>query len=117
MLSRFKNARKSVWFTLMLFTGAACQSQLAYGDIISTQNLLQSAQADTAQPTLARALERTDVVALLEEHGVSKSQAQARVNAMTDIEAQQLAAHFAELPAGGDVTLLLVVIILVLLLR
>lgn len=117
MLHRFRQARKSVWLTLALFTWSGLHSQFAYGDIVTTEILIRDIEEASLKSTLSSALDRTDVVALLEEHGVSKEQAQARVSAMTDAEAKQLAAKFDELPAGGNVTLLLVIIILILLLR
>lgn len=47
-------------------------------------------------------LERTEVQQQLQAHGLSLEQAKARVAAMTDAEAAQLAAQIDSLPAGGD---------------
>ena len=117
MLDRFRQARKTVLFSLTIFCWAGLQSQYAHSDIVSTDALMEELRQDSLKTTLDEALNRADVIALLEQHGVDRAQAQARVDALTDAEAQQLAAHFDQLPAGGSVTLLLVVIILVLLLR
>lgn len=117
MLDRFRRARKTVLFTLAVFCGAGLQSQYAYSDIVSTEALIADLRQESLKSTLDSALNRADVIDLLAEHGVSRDQAAARVAALTDAEAQQLAAHFDQLPAGGDVALLLVIIILILLLR
>jgi hypothetical protein len=54
-----------------------------------------------ARERIAAALERAEVQAALAAYGVSPSDAQSRVAAMTDAEAAQLAARIDELPAGG----------------
>lgn len=51
---------------------------------------------------IAAVLERSDVRAQLEAHGVSVPDAQARVAALTDQEVAQLAGRIDALPAGGD---------------
>jgi len=56
--------------------------------------------ADRSQ--LLGVLERVEVQAQLQAHGVSVEQAKARVMALSDAEATQLAAQIDSLPAGGD---------------
>ena len=51
---------------------------------------------------LLRVLERADVQQQLQAHGVTVEQAKARVAALSDAEAAQLAAQIDSLPAGGD---------------
>jgi hypothetical protein len=66
---------------------------------------------------IAAVLEREDVRAQLAARGVSREQAQARVAALSDAEAAELAARIDELPAGGiDVLGVALVVFLVLLL-
>lgn len=61
-------------------------------------------------------LERDDVRAQLEAHGVSAAQVKARLAAMTDDEVAQLAGQIDSLPAGGaDVLGVILVVFLVLL--
>ena len=50
---------------------------------------------------IARILDRTDVPAQLQAYGVSAAEVKARVAALTDAEAAELAARIDELPAGG----------------
>jgi len=50
---------------------------------------------------IARMLDRTEVQAQLQAYGVSAADVKARVAALTDAEAAELAARIDELPAGG----------------
>ena len=50
---------------------------------------------------IARVLERADVRSQLQAHGVNPADVQARVAALTDEEAAELAARIDSLPAGG----------------
>ena len=80
--------------------------------------LISTEQAAAAQPgrvRLEQALARADVVAGLQMRGVSIEAARARVAALTDAEAAQVAAQFDEAPAGGDVLGVLLTVFLVLL--
>jgi hypothetical protein len=52
---------------------------------------------------LLQMLERADVQGQLQAYGVSAEQAKARVAALSEAEAAQLAAQIESLPAGGDV--------------
>jgi hypothetical protein len=56
----------------------------------------------TDRSQLLGVLERVEVQAQLQAHGVSVEQAKARVMALSDAEATQLAAQIDSLPAGGD---------------
>jgi hypothetical protein len=64
---------------------------------------------------IASLLERADVRAQLQAHGVDAAQVQARVAALTDEEAAQLAAHIDSLPSGGSIVGAIVFVFLVLL--
>jgi hypothetical protein len=76
-----------VMLIMICFTGASQASMIA-------------TPADRTQ--LYSVLERADVQQQLRAHGLSPEQAKARVAAMTDAEAAQLAAQIDSLPAGGD---------------
>jgi len=72
--------------------------------------------AGAERSRIAAALERAEVREQLAAFGVDLEQAQARVAALTDAEAAELAARIDELPAGGlDVLALVLVVFLVLL--
>jgi len=67
----------------------------------------------TAKERLIAALERSDVRAQLASLGVNPLDAKARVAALTDEEAAQLAARMDTLPAGADGGALLGAIVLI----
>lgn len=62
----------------------------------------ESATASAGRDRIGAALARAEVRARLEAAGVRVEDVQARVNAMTDDEAAQLAQQLDNLPAGGD---------------
>jgi hypothetical protein len=62
--------------------------------LVSTESLLE-------RERIGAALERADVQAQLQALGVSPGEVKARVAALTDAEAAELAARIDELPAGG----------------
>jgi len=69
--------------------------------------------SSTAKERLIAALERSDVRAQLASLGVNPLDAKARVAALTDEEAAQLAARMDNLPAGADGGALLGAIVLI----
>ncbi len=70
----------------------------AQAGIVSTDAALASAERDR----IASMLDRADVRAQLEAYGVRAADVKARVAALTDEEAAQLAGKLDRLPAGGD---------------
>jgi hypothetical protein len=66
----------------------------------TTQAAMIATPTDRSQ--LLGVLERVEVQNQLQAHGVSIEQAKARIAALTDAEAAQLAAQIDSLPAGGD---------------
>jgi len=78
---------------------------------VSTESAIGGAQRER----LAGLLERGDVQARLQELGVEPADARERVAALSDREAAQLAAHLDELPAGGDLLGVALIVFLVLL--
>jgi hypothetical protein len=84
-----------------------------HAGMVSTDAVVSSAQRDS----LTSFLERADVRAQLEAQGVSPADVKARVAALTDQEAAQLAVQIEALPAGSaDVLGVILVVFLVLLL-
>jgi hypothetical protein len=66
--------------------------------IVGTDAALTAAQRDR----VATLLDRADVRAQLEAHGVGPADVKARVAALTDEELGQLAGQLDRLPAGGE---------------
>jgi hypothetical protein len=75
----------------------------AQAELIATDRTEAAAQGQpAARALLGSLLDRADVRAVLESHGVSAEDAKARVAALSDDEVAGLAAKFQSLPAGGD---------------
>lgn len=81
--------------------------------MIGTDTLLQQGQSQFDRQQLVQMLERGDVQQQLVALGVDVADAQLRVAQMTDNEVQLLNARLGELPAGGDVLGLVVLVFLV----
>lgn len=117
MLSFIPFSRKVFYPLMVLFIWAGFSSQAARADIVGTEAILHEYSAADVRTRLQEAVGRDDVLARLQSYGVSPEAAAERVAALTDQEAQQLAAHFDDAPAGGDIVLLLVIVILILIIR
>lgn len=83
----------------------------AQAALLSTESVLG---ADRER--IARILDRAEVQAQLQAYGVNPAEVKARVAALTDAEAAELAARFDELPAGGVSVLGAVLIVFLVLL-
>ena len=70
----------------------------AQAAVVATDAALAAAQRER----VATLLERGDVRAQLEAHGVRPAEVKARVAALTDEEVAQLAGQLERLPAGGE---------------
>jgi hypothetical protein len=85
--------------TAFMFAGLA---QSANAGMIGTEQVHTAAAAAQYRAKVEAALNRPEVLSQLEQMGVSKADAQARVAALSDDEAAQLANKIDSLPAGGD---------------
>lgn len=68
----------------------------AQAALVATESAL-----DSQRQRIAEILDRADVQAQLQAYGVSAAEVKARVGALSDAEAAELAAKIDELPAGG----------------
>jgi hypothetical protein len=115
MVNRMKRAFVYATLATTAFAGFAQTAQAA---LIGTDQVHAATAGQNLEQNRARitaALERPDVVKQLEAMGVNKDDAQARVAALSDAEAAQLAGRIDSLPAGGDVVGALVFIFVLLL--
>lgn len=87
----------------------------ASAGMVGTDVIVDHAMAEQGRARIMAVVDRKDVRAQLELHGVTAEQAQARVEALTDDEAIQIAGRLDQLPAGGDIVGTAVFIFLVLL--
>ena len=105
-----------------IVTGVLCSALLVFVSTLPAQaGMLTSDRvlnaANPERQALVEALERDDVRAQLERFGVSAQDAERRVARMTDAEVARLHQQVASLPAGGNISTveLLLIIILVIL--
>ena len=70
----------------------------AQAGLVSTENVAAAGSRDS----ITVFLDRADVQSRLESYGVSAAEVKARVAALSDVEATQLAGKIDNLPAGGD---------------
>jgi hypothetical protein len=87
----------------------------AQAAMISTDVVVVAVEAEQARHTIEATLAREDVKQALLEQGVKPEDVQARVAALSDEEAAQVAAQLDAMPAGGDGLGLVVFLFLVLL--
>ena len=89
-----------------------------YAGIVTTTDIVEAQTHEINREKLSALLSRDDVRQALEAQGVDAANAQQRVNSMTNTEIQQLAANMDQLPAGGNLStiewLLIIIIIIIL---
>ncbi len=90
--------RRFVASMLIVSIAALALPQQSYAAMVSTGSAIASAERDR----IATVLNRADVRAQLESMGVKPADVNARLGALTDQEAAQIAAQIDSLPAGGD---------------
>ena len=88
----------------------------AYAGLVGTEKLLIERNVQQQRDALHAALAREEARGILAIYGVSPEQAKERIDRLTDREVRQLASHIDNLPAGGNVALVLLVIVLIILL-
>lgn len=101
--------RRIVASTLIVSMTGLAAPLPAYAAMIGTETAVASAD----QARIARFLDRSDVRAQLESYGVKPADARARVAALSNEEAAQLADRIDSAPAGGDAGAVLGVALLV----
>lgn len=99
----------------LLFLAMSIFVPAAQAGMVSTDAVIQHEQHQWDKQTINSMLKKDEVVAQLQHLGVDAQDVQARVDALTDEELQQLSANLNEMPAGGDIlgTAFLVFLVLV----
>lgn len=108
-----KKAMRSTSLAVLLSFTSTFVVAPAHAAMISTEQSVQAVQADRNE--LKQFFDREDIAKALEAHGVSSESAKARVDSMTEEEAQQLAAHIENAPAGAGIVGTLFVVFIILL--
>ncbi|HEY8877744.1 MAG TPA: PA2779 family protein [Roseateles sp.] len=116
MKNQARRTLTSLLIASMVFSGMAHAAPTA---LISTEQAAAAAQAATrseAHTKLLATLDRADLAAMLQARGVSVDEMRARVDALTDAEAQQMLTQIDQAPAGSsDVVGVLFTIFIILL--
>lgn len=108
-INRLKRLTVALASVALLFV----QVSPAYASMVSTASALQQEQLSVDRAALAEMVDRQAVKEQLLELGVEPQAAKERVAAMTDEEIRQLNQHLAEMPAGGDVLGVLLILFIV----
>jgi hypothetical protein len=115
MKNTARRALTSVLIASLVFSGMA---QAAPTALISTEQAAAAQQParSEAHARLQAVLDRDDLAAMLQARGVSTDEMRARVDALTDAEAQQMLTQIDNAPAGAsDVVGVLFTIFIILL--
>ena len=90
------------WMSRILIVSmTALPFQLQAG-MVGTGAVITAADAKAARDTLRGIVERASAAGKLQAWGVTREDAQARIAALTDLEAADLAARAERVPAGAD---------------
>lgn len=111
--SHFMRWTSRVVILSMLAMGLPLQS--AFAGMVETDRAAAHSLAEQDRARISAFIDREDVLARLQNQGVTVGEAKARVNALTDDEAHKLAGKLDQLPAGGEVLGVLLTVFIVLL--
>ena len=98
--SRFMRWTSRVVMLSMLSMGLPIQS--AFAGMVDTGQAVSHELASQDRAKINAFLDRADVLAQLQKQGVTANEAKARVYALTNDEAHNIAGKLDQLPAGGD---------------
>ena len=105
---------KKKWMSwIMMFAFMGMTTLPVQAAMMSTEQMVQNQQAQIDREQLAEILDRAEVQEQLVALGVSPDDVKERVAVMTDAEVAELNQHLADLPAGGSVVGLIVLIFIV----
>lgn len=99
---RTNSGFKAIALSCALAIGATSTlaATTAHADIVATQDVIAQEQTIDARATIAGFMARSDVQAEMRRQGVDPAEAEARVAALTDAEAEKLAETIRTDPSG-----------------
>ena len=108
----------SAYLVIMMVVLTAPHQSVLAAMVDTEVTLAITADGQNARNAIKTILAREDAQAVLKAQGIDPLEAMARVDSLTDAEAQRIADQIEELPAGGGffVTFLIVVGVIVLIL-
>lgn len=96
-----KKILRATSMTVLLSFSSSFIAAPALSAMVTTEQAMQVNPTERSE--LKQFFDREDIAKALEHHGVSSEMAKARVDAMTEQEAQQLASHIEKAPAGAGI--------------
>ena len=109
-LSRFSKILSQILILAMIHL--CWLTSYGWAEMLPTESsLLSQEQINTDRQRLLDLLDRQEVVDELEKYGISKVEAVARINSLTDEEVTQISGKLDELPAGGYGEIIILVIV------
>ena len=103
-------------FVIFTFLWLGLQLPAAQAGIVGTEVIVSTAQAQLDRTQIMNLLDRKDIQEQLISHGVTAEQAKARVDSLSDADTHTLAGQLNTLPAGGDSSILGVIVLIFLVL-
>lgn len=103
--------------TIQAFLGLSLMAPVAQAGIVTTSDYLQQTEVEAKRADILATLQRDEVQAKLLEGGVAPEVVEQRVAALSDAEVMQMAEQMDELPAGGVLGTIAVVLLILLLLE
>lgn len=106
MMKRLRRALSPLLIALLVLGSlpvAAAPQSAPGGDLVSTRGALNAEQGQSARERIHDILARDDVQAQLLAQGVEPAEVEARVAALSDQEAAEMADRLEQLPAGASV--------------
>ncbi|MGA9666851.1 MAG: PA2779 family protein [Gallionella sp.] len=111
--SRFMRLTSRILTLSMLAMGLQLQS--AFAGMVATDQTLSHQVVAQDRAKINAFIDREDLLAQLQKQGVTASEAKARMYALTDEDAHNIAGKLDQLPAGGDIIGALLFVFIVLL--
>ena len=105
MTMYFSLKRFFTLFIALSFFGIQIAGSVAQAAMVGTDTLLQSQQVQADRAELMELFDRDDVRAQLVDMGVDVDAAKVRVSQLTGAELASVSQHMADLPAGGNAVL------------
>ena len=91
----------------------ACPYQSALAAMIGTESIINVDRGQSPRDYLNNLLAREDIQAALVNHGIDPQEAQNRIDSLSDAEVNDIVNKLDQLPAGGVLGTLLIIVFLV----
>lgn len=115
MISLRRSGRPVFILMIALALMIAFPIHAALAALVDTETAADSVRGSDGRARLHHYLAREDVQAALRAQGIDPLEAEARVASLTDAEIDQIASRLDELPAGGVLGFVILVLVIVLL--